>query len=191
MIGILLCGGLSSRMGEDKGLRVRNKMTWTEIGLKNFSDIKLRSWVSINGNQIQLYSSRFPKVNFVVDDSNLNIKGPLHGLSSAHIAFPEEDILLLACDLIDMQPYILNKLVAEFDYTDAKAMAFKGEHIEPLCAIYSSAGLKKNLNDYYAGELKQFNMSRVLDRLGATYLPIAEEWKKYFINYNSPDIISL
>jgi len=122
MIGILLCGGLSTRMGKDKGLIFSHERTWTEIGLEKFSRLNIPPTVSINPNQFHIYSSRFANPNFIIDDLTLKIQGPLLGLMSVHLQFPDEDVLLLACDLINMDVIVLEKLIHAFKSSAPKRL---------------------------------------------------------------------
>ena len=67
MIGVLLCGGQSTRMGKDKGLLFSQKKTWAEIMREKFEQISIPSFLSINSAQKEEYLHYFNEVDLVVD----------------------------------------------------------------------------------------------------------------------------
>src|SRR6478736_4937710 len=98
MIGVVLCGGKSSRMGMDKGLLKERDKTWSQIAVEKLSSLPLHSVVSINSSQQGSYSVFFFNDQLIID-KELNAKGPLLGLLSVHSQFINEDMLILGCDL--------------------------------------------------------------------------------------------
>jgi len=186
MIGLLLCGGRSQRMGDDKGLLKRGDKNWTEIGIEKFVSVQLPFLISINETQVPQYLLQFAEQNLSVDNSSIAIQGPLLGLMSAHLLYPDQDILVLACDMIDMETGLINELMSAYENSTAEAVAFKGETIEPLCAIYSSEGLRRIFSAYESNRLKKHSMMYVLEYLDAMYIPIKDEQKAFFKNFNKP-----
>ena len=51
LIGVVLCGGKSSRMGSDKGLLKLNDKTWAELAVKKMEQLRIPVYVSINETQ--------------------------------------------------------------------------------------------------------------------------------------------
>ncbi len=188
-LGIILCGGESTRMGRDKGLLTVGDTRWAEIIRRKFNECQLLSIVSLNAAQVPSYSALFDQKELVVDDSTLKIRGPLLGILSVHLNFPDKDLVVVACDMINMNSIVIQDLLDEFLSQNVEAIAYKGEKIEPLCAIYSAQGLRKILNSYQKGQLQKFSMTLVLEMLNTTYVPIKDDWKSYFKNLNTPDDI--
>src|SRR5688572_2612578 len=108
LLGVILCGGESKRMGSDKGLLEKNGTVWVKIVAEKLASLKLPVVVSINDKQREAYASLFSSDELVVD--SIDIQGPLRGLLSVHQKFPRYDILLMACDLIDMDNRTLTRL---------------------------------------------------------------------------------
>jgi molybdenum cofactor guanylyltransferase len=187
MIGVVLCGGKSSRMGTDKGLLTERNKAWSELAIEKLSSLSLNSVVSINSSQLNTYSSLFSSDQLIVD-KDWNIKGPLLGLLSVHDQFVNDDLLVLGCDLPKMELNVLQSLVSEYkQFPHFDTYIFNnGIHSEPLCGIYTSNCFKKISNAAREGKLRSFRMMDVLDMLNSKYLPLREEWKSSFQNINSP-----
>src|SRR6478735_4263066 len=111
MLGLVVCGGKSTRMGDDKGMLLSGNKTWAQIAKEKIEAINLRLAVSINPAQIEKYQSVFKKDELIVDATELDMASPLHGILSAHLHFPDEDILVLACDMPNMQTLVLEELL--------------------------------------------------------------------------------
>lgn len=185
MTGVILCGGQSLRMGRDKGLIVSgNRNVWAEIMIEKLSQISLRSVLSINSSQKENYLQYFNAKDLVVDSTEIDVQGPVLGLMSTHLKYPDEDLFVLACDMIKMDGVVLKKLLSDYANSKPAAIAFKGDRVEPLCAIYSSAGLSK-IYSSHLNKLSKNSMKDILDELGAVYISIPEEWKSFFKNLNS------
>src|SRR5215212_9639839 len=101
MIGVILAGGQSTRMGRDKGLLKQNDVTWSEIAASKLALLQIPVFCSVNQWQLEVYSKIFLAGNLIVDDECIFVKGPLLGLLSIHQKFPDEDVLVLACDMIE------------------------------------------------------------------------------------------
>jgi molybdenum cofactor guanylyltransferase len=189
MIGLILCGGLSSRMKEDKGLMPLNGKAWAALACEKISTVKLRPMLSIRKEQAQTYSSIFKRDQLIVDDEGLNLAGPLLGIMSAHLRFQREDMVVLACDLLKMERIVMIGLIDEQKRNrDSEAIIFKsGGRSEPLCGIYTSQGLAKILSLHREKGLVKFSMMHVLEILKTRYVAAHESWTPYFKNFNSQD----
>jgi molybdopterin-guanine dinucleotide biosynthesis protein A len=192
MTGIVLCGGKSSRMGSDKGLLQYEFLTWAELAAIKFTALQLPFVLSVNDQQYQTYSEQFSQFSFIKDNPSLHVNGPLQGILSVHMEQPDEDLFVLACDMPSMEieplAYLLNLSLQKSE----EAFAFQeGSHVEPVCAIYTTKGLRKIYNQYKQGQLMKDNLHYVLDNVNTFYDPVPEKWKEYFHNYNSPDDLKI
>ena len=185
MIGIVLCGGQSTRMSKDKGLLISQGKRWAEIIKEKFSEISIPSVLSINAAQKEKYLTHFDESDLVVDLSTITIRGPLLGLLSVHHAYPDDDLIVAACDMVNLEAKVLEKLLAEYSLSKIDAVAYTGERVEPMCAIYSANGLKKIAVHYHQNETHSHSMMHVLEKLNAKYIPIPKEWNPFFKNYNT------
>ena len=110
MLGIILCGGQSSRMGSDKGLLVLEAKTWAQTALDKLATLDIAMKLSVNEKQFAEYAKVFEKENLITDDSAADVRGPLLGVLSAHLQNGEDDLFLLACDMPLMEPPLLKEL---------------------------------------------------------------------------------
>ncbi len=115
MIGVILCGGQSSRMGTDKGLLKLHANTWAQTAVDKLAELQLPVVISVNKNQYADYATIFSPQQLITDNDSLQIKGPLAGLLSVHLQHPAEDLLLLACDMPLMETSLLKELLTIYN----------------------------------------------------------------------------
>ena len=180
-----MCGGKSSRMGKDKGLLIKVNQTWAQLAFEKLFTITSSVKISVNNPQKELYQKLFPNESLFID--SIDISGPLAGILSAHIQYPNLDFLILACDMTDIKIAILQQLVKE--YKTKKEVydffVFKNEGVfEPLLGIYTRKGLEKIIKIYEADQLKKYSLKYVLEAGNTCAIELTENQKKEFKNYN-------
>lgn len=143
--GLILSGGQSSRMGEEKRLLNYHGQS-QEVYLYNMlKPFCTEVFVSINVHQ----ESSLPFIR----DTFIEINSPMVGILSAFQQNPDTAWLVIACDM----PYIKAETITELlDKRDAtkKATAFENpqEHFpEPLITIYEPSIYPFLLEAYRAG----------------------------------------
>ena len=187
MLGIILCGGQSSRMGSDKGLLKLEADTWAQTARDKLAVLDIPIKFSVNNQQLHDYETVFPATDLITDNVALSLKGPLLGVLSSHLQFTHEDLFILACDMPLMDPSLLQSLYSLYlQEPSFSAYIFTNEEEpEPLCGIYRAKGLA-NISDMLAsGRLTKHSMKFVLDHLDTRAVPATEEQKKYFRNFNA------
>ena len=183
IVGLVLCGGQSTRMGSDKGMLKKGDLTWAEIAREKLLALNIPALVSVNDDQVEEYEQIFSISDLVIDEE-FEIGGPLFGLLSAHQKFPDKSIFVLACDIVEMKTEILESLVS--NYT-APATVFKNEYFaEPLCGIYSYEALEKIFLAFKNHELRSHSMMSVLKLISANTIEINKNWQQFFNNINTP-----
>jgi molybdopterin-guanine dinucleotide biosynthesis protein A len=187
MLGVVLCGGQSTRMGTDKGLIKTPPGTWVQNTEQKLSGLLLPVVISVNSDQYDMYRSLLPAAKLVQDDPSLSIKGPLLGVLSAHLYAPEEDLFILACDMPLMESFLLKQLLEAYSHNSAKdAFVFttSGEP-EPLCGIYSAAMLASFLSLYNDGGVNRYSMKYLLEQINVLMIPAPLAHEKHFTNINT------
>lgn len=187
MLGVILCGGQSTRMGTDKGLIKLHANTWAQTALDKMAALQLKVVLSVNLTQYSDYLSVFDGGQLVKDDAALNLKGPLAGVLSVHLQYPDEDLFVLACDMPLMESAMLKELLGVYDehpLSDAYVFT-NNEEPEPLCAIYSAKGLAYIVHLLNAKELTRHSMKFMLEHINTFPTPLNENKKKYFRNFNA------
>jgi molybdopterin-guanine dinucleotide biosynthesis protein A len=134
VLGLVLAGGLSSRMQRDKAALEYHGKSQLERAVELAAKYLPEVFVSVRAGQTGDASrARYP---LIVD--SVPGEGPIVGIRSALAARPQVAWLVLACDLPFLSGAALSQLLAERDPT-AAATAFKSTHDglpEPLCAIW-------------------------------------------------------
>lgn len=188
MLGVILCGGQSSRMGTDKGLLQLDKSSWAQTAVDKIALLGLPVVVSVNQEQHSSYASLFNHLELIKDDNALELRGPLLGVLSVHLQHPLEELFVLACDMPLMDYSVLKELLNVYQQqplsTDALVFTNDGEP-EPLCAIYTSKGLAQVNQLLKTKQLKKHSMKYMLEQVSTFLIPLAESQKKYFRNFNA------
>lgn len=186
MTGVILCGGQSRRMGRDKGLLLAENKTWVRHAFNKLQPVCDNVVISVNPSQKKTYSTEFESVLLVEDNAAVDVRGPLHGLFSVHMKFPNEDLLVLACDMVAMNGMVLENLRNTFSERPGyEAYVYSSDDgYQPVVGIYTSGLLSKLLQEYKAGNLHKYSLKHVLENTSVCFIPVSEEWEAYFLNYN-------
>ena len=128
-------------MGRDKGLIERDGMTWAARMGRLAAAFGMPVVYSIRSGQEAEYSEALPGACLVEDV--VGMAGPLNGLFSVHRTFFDRDLLLLACDMQDMDEGTIGELIRVYHrdggydwygYED-------GGFVQPFGAIYRGGWL--------------------------------------------------
>jgi molybdopterin-guanine dinucleotide biosynthesis protein A len=146
--GLILAGGVSSRMQRDKAALQYGGKTQLDRAFELASRHVARVFVSVRASQTDdpTRAQRPMIVDSVAGD------GPTVGIRSALAAYPEAAWLVLACDLPFLSDGALSQLLRERDAARV-ATAYRSAHDglpEPLCAIWEPAAATA-LAAYQAG----------------------------------------
>jgi molybdopterin-guanine dinucleotide biosynthesis protein A len=183
LIGVVLCGGKSKRMGSDKGLLKLDGKPWALRIAEKLKKANLPVIISINEKQKDAYQEVFPDTPLIVDQ--LPLDGPLEGLLSVHKNFPDKDILLMACDLIDMQEETILDLIKSykenplFEYYVYQQNGFH----QTFCAIYTAKGLAKVYKSFEDDALIKYSLHDRFESGNTMYISVKNEMS--FKNYNT------
>ena len=147
---LILLGGKSSRMGEEKGLIQYHEKTQAEHLLLLLEELGLEVFLSVREEQKENYA--FLKRPFITDQ--IQGAGPLGGISSAMRSLPQTALLVVACDLPNLQKEQLEFLLKK---RNAKAFAtcyaspLDGGP-EPLCSIYEPKSFSALIKVWASGK---------------------------------------
>ena len=132
--GLVLAGGKSRRMGQDKATLQRDgksQLAWLAELLEPQVD---RVFVSTRADQ----QDEPERAQFAQIVDSVDTGGPAAGILSAIAAYPEVDWLVVACDLPNIDAETIRFLL-ENRSSSQPFTAFQSSHDglpEPLCAIY-------------------------------------------------------
>ena len=134
VVGVL-CGGSSRRMGEDKaGLRIRGRTMLEHVCAAGAA---VPGRVVLLGRPSEVPESLRTLPGLEDRQSGL---GPIGGLATALSAYPDQAVLLLACDLPRLETALLRQLWNEPTPPGLEAVCFESPErqgrLEPCCGLY-------------------------------------------------------
>lgn len=137
LYGLVLAGGRSTRMGQDKASLAYHGATQLDWAMALIKPFVERAYISVRPDQThEPVRSRYPQIVDMQD--NL---GPIAGIVSAQARHPEAAWLIVACDLPFLDAATLDHLLSARQPSQL-ATAYRSSHDtlpEPLCAIYEPA----------------------------------------------------
>lgn len=183
LLGVVLCGGESKRMGSDKGLLRKGETSWAQYTGDKLAACQIPVVFSIHPKQLAAYSDFVPAELLITDA--LAVQGPLKGLLSVHAKSPSKDLLLLACDMLDLDDLTIRKIIAAYREDDQYDFyVYQGaQFAQPFCGIYTSGGLAREYTLALQDELRDFSLQSLLNRGKTKRLKI--DRLEAFKNYNT------
>jgi molybdenum cofactor guanylyltransferase len=145
IIGVILAGGQSSRIGSDKALLIYRDKAFIQLitdELKNvFKEVIV---ISDHGKEYKFLG--LP----IYEDIYKN-KGPLAGIHAA-LTITKKDIFVVSCDLPLVNEDLILSLLKASSSQEIAAFSVNGL-IQPLFGIYKFSCVKKLESDLEAGKL--------------------------------------
>jgi molybdopterin-guanine dinucleotide biosynthesis protein A len=190
--GIILAGGKSTRMGENKSLLDLNGMTVIERVVSLMKSI-FREVIIITNTPNEYDFLNIPKHKDIFE-----YKGPLAGIHSGLTHSNNEKNFVISCDIPLMEKEMIKFII---DYkTDKPITVCKADgFVQQLAGLYSKSILSTINNSLknYEAELRERNQAKrkcavlsLLDQVGAEIIN-AEELDIYkehmFFNMNRPE----
>lgn len=180
LVGAILAGGRSTRLGQDKTWILWEGKPLLARMFTLLRELGLEVWIL--GRSPQEYGF---ECNWLLDEIK-NI-GPMGGIYTG-LKNIRKSLLVVSCDLPYLSTFCLKKLLSERENNGQKVMTtfFYPDtgYIESLVAIYEYEAL-----NYIKKALKQkiFKLSAAIPAELRTQIKVKEEWKKYFFNLNYPE----
>jgi len=182
LFGVILCGGESRRMGRDKGLLDTGDGLWVTRLRDKLAPLPIL--YSINPAQWDAYSRILPSHQLITDRLSFPaIHGPLKGLLSVHEIFPDKDLLLVACDMQDLDAPTIDKVTEAYTEPYDFFIYRDGVFFQPFCGIYTARGLSHIHRMASLGHLRDSSLQSILKDGRTKSLSIDNA--AAFGNYNS------
>ncbi len=174
--GIILAGGLSSRMGTDKALIQLDKHKMIEKVIKLIHPFCDNLIISANKNKYHKFGYK------VVKDKYKKI-GPLGGIITCLNKSNTERNLIISCDTPNISKKTILKLLKESQNYDI-TLPYHNDRCEPLIAVYNRNCIEKlelmvNSSSY--------KLQSIINNLNSNiiYFDESDKKEKEFININS------
>lgn len=177
---VILAGGKSSRMGQNKALLKLEEKTLIEIMLEKVSDF---DEIFISSNEPDLYT--FTGVTVIMDQDKGF--GPLQGILSCLAKSKYEQISVLPCDAPLIPKELPQYILEQSNGYDATIATYNSNN-EPLIATYNKS-IMPILSELHSQGIGKVGMAFAkcntnyveLDRISTFGDP-----KKYLLNTNDP-----
>lgn len=186
VVGVVLAGGQSRRMGRDKARLEVAGRSLAARALDALSAVCPDVVLSGGGSEV-LVDLGYP----VIADRQLG-QGPLAGLEAALAYAQGRAVLVLACDLPRVDRLVLERLIASvgdsaaLDNAAAEARAWvgrRGGRQQPLCGLYSPQCLSPVTSRIDRGELAVYSLLAAIETVAVDYDDLALD---PFLNINTP-----
>lgn len=174
LTGILLTGGQSSRMGQDKAnvlYRKKPLAQWSLDALRPLCDTII---VSSNNIEHQVFGDTLVK-------DIPNIGGPLAGLAAALKASKNEINIVLACDTPNISAITLQRLTESLKDNDAAILVSPNGRIHPLIGCYRTNVLS---NIYQIIETNSHSLMHLLDNIRVKKVVVSDDSVTLNVNSN-------
>lgn len=183
IIGLVLCGGNSTRMGKDKGLLKKGLQTWSQRAEEVLLEMGIPVYISVNKSQLSQYK-RYHRAESLIVDSN-DAEGPLAGILSCQQQFPESDMLVMAVDMIFMQSPVLGHLTGMSSLNPAAdVVAYESNFLQTLCAVYKAPFLQDLSEKLTTRQLDNFSLKHLIRTANLLRIPVKEKEENLFRNCN-------
>lgn len=181
-LGIVMCGGKSSRMGSDKVVISYHGIQQWKYLYNQLVFICDEVIISCRQEQAALFND---DINIVID--KWNDIGPLAGILSVMEQYPTSTIMVVGCDypLVHIEDLKLLKEQAKQSFEVTTFMDKSSMTIEPLIAVYQPimlSHLKKGLAN------KNYSLQKIIKVANANF--IMHEGNERLKSFDTMDIAS-
>ncbi len=181
VVGVVLAGGASQRMGRDKALIPLGGVALAELAALKLEPLCDELLVADGGREL------LPGRRSVADGAG---RGPAAGILGAAAVRPDDDLLVLACDIPLVPGDLLAHLAGERDRADW-IVPGRADRLEPLCALYRPRAVAALARQVAGGELGPHRLIGRDDlstlRLGEAQLETFGDPATMFANLNRPE----
>lgn len=173
--GVVLAGGESSRMGEDKSLMLVNEQKLIEFSINALKPFCTEVLISSSKNTHQSFSCR------KISDQFQKI-GPIAGIQSALVNSNTEYVIILPCDSPMVKPEFVQYLISEIDNNTNVIVPRYGLYLEPLFAIYH-----KKILPIVEDQIKKgkYRLTDLLELCQTKIVDVKD--RTCFVNINTPE----
>jgi molybdopterin-guanine dinucleotide biosynthesis protein A len=180
MVGAILAGGDSSRMGTDKALLELGRSTLIGYVAEALRSVFQR--VVVISNVLIKYSF----LNLPTYPDIFRSCGPLGGIHSSLVHTASDRVFVVSCDMPYITQDLLTYVASSTDDADAAVPTSEGR-LHPLCAIYARRSLP-TITEHL--QRQQLRLLDLLQRLRTQYIPITPHLPFYtpqlLTNINTP-----
>ena len=178
--GIVLAGGRSSRMGEDKSLMKLHGKTLVEYSIDALRPLCDKVIISSN-------NPNYAFTGCEVWPDELPEQAPIIGIYSCLKRSETEVNIILSCDIPLMSASMIGFLIAKSAAFDITVPIHENGQIEPLCGVYKKSSLEI-LKEFI--DVKNFRLNECIRSASHQLIPVDAQipcnTPNLFLNINTP-----
>ena len=174
MKAIILAGGKSSRMGQDKASMILGGKTVIQHVIDNLFFVFEEIFISGNHNN-------YPISKGIIKDVTTQ-KGPIGGIRSA-LDFCQEDIFVCSCDMPFVSSDLIKNILQKKIENRINVVRF-GEKLYPVLGIYPFSILTDLKKTIESGNLRMISF---LEQQNAHYIDLEDSFEHQLLNINTPE----
>lgn len=166
-------------MGKDKALMLIGSKTFWQHLVEIAEEAGLEVFISCRKDQENLFQHRLSVIPELFDSI-----GPMGGILSAMITYPDNAWLVMACDMPEITLATIKTILNERNQTkDATVFQLNNEHIEPLFAIWEPGIQKRMMLSFEEGA---YSLKKILEKSNLHIIDVKDNLFA-FNNINTPD----
>ncbi|HDO27133.1 MAG TPA: molybdenum cofactor guanylyltransferase [Bacteroidetes bacterium] len=131
--GIILAGGQSSRMGEEKGLALLNRKPLVSYAVDALKPVCGSLVISANN-----FQKEYEKYGYEVVEDQIKGIGPMGGVFSCIHRSSTRFNIVMSCDTPFVTPCLFQYLLDSIENFQAAIPVHDAGFIEPLCGVYAT-----------------------------------------------------
>ena len=172
---IILAGGESRRMGEDKGLKLFKKQALVTYSIQLAKKLCKNIYISTNNADYKRFG--FPIIQDIILD-----KGPMGGIYSGLLASETEWNLFLPCDTPFLQFDLFLEMKKHMPSNKIVVPKMENKRVHPLIGYYHK-DLLPLIYDHL--ENNRLKMLGLLDETETYFQSVKKEESRSFLNLNT------
>jgi len=161
---IILAGGKSSRMGQDKGLLFHRGKRMTEHVIDACRQFTTTILISTSNDAYEVFG--YPLVA-----DNFKEIGPIGGIQAALTASETENNIFCPCDMPEIHPSIFDKILQKIKENQAVVAVRDDGKLFPVLGYYRKSALEIIEKQIQKGD---FKMQNLLNELNAETVVVPE-----------------
>ena len=169
--GIILAGGKSSRMGEEKGLKLHSGKPFISYIIEAMETITNKILIITKNKDYEVFG--YP----CISDSYPNL-GPVGGIYTGLKNTVTAQNMILSCDIPFITPSILQELVLQND-SDHDVITYENT---PLVSLYKSTVLPTFFESI---QLNRLSLFRTMATLKVKNIPVRNDMRPFLKNINT------
>ncbi|WP_298312742.1 molybdenum cofactor guanylyltransferase [uncultured Aquimarina sp.] len=169
--GIILAGGKSSRMGQDKGLKLHNGKPFIQHIIQAIETITNKILIITGSADYQTFG--YPCIADIIPD-----QGPVGGIYTGLKYTKTTQNLVLSCDVPFVKPVVLTNLISEYE-PNYDVITY--EDI-PLITLYHKSVERTFFESI---QKRRLSLRKTLSKLKVKSIPIEESVAPYVKNINT------